>query len=54
VLEPAKLPWYIDLLNATLDNHDLREATRRIQALAEAFRRDGTRVTQNLDFARPA
>ena len=54
VLEPAKLPWYIDLLNATLDNHDLREAKRRILALAEAFRRDGTRVTQNLDFARPA
>jgi malate synthase len=50
VLEPAKLPWYIDLLNANLDNHDLAEAKRRIAALAEAFRRDGTRVTENLDF----
>jgi len=50
VLEPAKLPWYIDLLNATLDNHDLAEAKRRITALADAFRRDGTRVTENLDF----
>jgi malate synthase len=52
VLEPAKLPWYIDLLNANLDNHDLGEARRRIRALADAFRRDGTRVTENLDFER--
>jgi malate synthase len=52
VLEPAKLPWYIDLLNANLDNHDLAEAKRRIRTLADAFRRDGTRVTENLDFAR--
>jgi malate synthase len=52
VLESAKLPWYIDLLNATLDNHDLVEAKRRIRALADAFRSDGTRVTQNLDFER--
>jgi malate synthase len=52
VLEPAKLPWYIDLLNANLDNHDLAEATRRIRALADAFRRDGTRTTANLDFER--
>jgi malate synthase len=52
VLEPAKLPWYIDLLNATLDNHDLAEAKRRIRDLADAFRRDGTRVTENLDFER--
>ena len=50
VLEPAKLPWYIDLLNANIDNHDLAEARRRISALADAFRRDGTRVTENLDF----
>jgi malate synthase len=52
VLEAAKLPWYIDLLNINLDNHDLGEARRRIAALAEAFRRDGTRVTENLDFER--
>ena len=52
VLEPAKLPWYIDLLNATLGNHDLVEAKRRIRSLADAFRRDGTRVTENLDFER--
>ena len=50
VLSNVKLPWYIDLLNITLGNHDLTEAKRRIQLLADAFRRDGTRVTENLDF----
>ncbi len=52
VLEPAKLPWYIDLLNINLDNHDLTEAKRRIAGLADAFRRDGTRLTENPDFER--
>jgi malate synthase len=51
VMDPQKLPWYIDLLNITLDNHDLAEAKRRIRMLAEAFHRDGTRITENLDFA---
>jgi malate synthase len=50
VLSNVKLPWYIDLLNINLNNHDLGEARRRIQLLAEAFSRDGTRVTENLDF----
>jgi malate synthase len=50
VLSDVKLPWYIDLLNATLGNHDLAEAKRRIQLLRETFRRDGTRITHNLDF----
>jgi len=50
VLSGVKLPWYIDLLNINLNNHDLGEARRRIQLLAEAFSRDGTRVTENLDF----
>jgi malate synthase len=45
-----KLPWYIDLLNINLDNDDLAEARRRIRLLTDAFRRDGTRVTANLDF----
>jgi malate synthase len=52
VTDPGKLPWYIDLLNITLGTHDLQEATRRIQLLRDAFRKDGTRVTENLDFAR--
>jgi malate synthase len=51
VLSDVKLPWYIDMLNATLGVHDLAEARRRIQRLREAFRRDGTRVTENLDFS---
>jgi malate synthase len=50
LLDPIKLPWYIDLLNITLGNHDLAEAKRRINLLAEAFRADGTRITANLDF----
>ena len=50
VLDPTKLPWYIDLLNITLDNHDLAEAKRRIERLVAAFTKDGTRITQNLDF----
>jgi malate synthase len=50
VTENFKLPWYIDLLNINLDNHDLNEAHRRIRLLAEAFRENRTRITQNLDF----
>ncbi|HEX6163849.1 MAG TPA: hypothetical protein VFZ31_10815 [Vicinamibacterales bacterium] len=50
LLDDTKLPWYIDLLNITLGNHDLIEAKRRIQMLADAFRANGTRITQNLDF----
>lgn len=52
VMDELKLPWYIDLLNINLGNHDLGEAKRRIQLLADAFRADGTRITQNLDFGR--
>src|SRR5204862_982748 len=51
VTESVKLPWYIDLLNINLDNHDLSEARRRIRLLADAFRTAGTRITENLDFA---
>ena len=46
----AKLPWYIDLLNINLNNPDLAEARRRISRLVAAFRADGTRLTENLDF----
>jgi len=51
VTADVKLPWYIDLLNINLDNHDVTEAKRRIRLLLEAFRKDGTRITENLDFA---
>lgn len=50
VMDSVKLPWYIDLLNINLQNHDLTEAKRRTRLLAEAFRKDGTRITENLDF----
>ncbi|PYR51548.1 MAG: malate synthase [Acidobacteria bacterium] len=50
VLDETKLPWYIDLLNINLGNHDLAEARRRILLLRDAFERDGTRITENLDF----
>jgi malate synthase len=52
VLDAEKLPWYIDLLNINLGNTDLLEARRRIRLLTDAFRRDGTRITENLDFAK--
>jgi malate synthase len=48
--DEIKLPWYVDLLNITLGNHDLNEAKRRIKLLAEAFAANGTRITENLDF----
>jgi malate synthase len=41
----VKAPWCIDLLNLTLDNHDLDEARRRIRLYMNAFRRNGTRIT---------
>jgi malate synthase len=50
VKNDVKLPWYIDLLNICLENHDLAEAKRRIGLLAEAFQKDGRRITENLDF----
>jgi len=50
LLDQIKLPWYIDLLNITLGTHDLVEAKRRINLLADAFAVDGTRITANLDF----
>jgi malate synthase len=50
VTHPKKIPWYIDLLNLNLDNHDLAVATERIARYQAAFDRDGTRLTGNLDF----
>jgi malate synthase len=46
----AKLPWFIDLLNINLGNHDLAEAKRRIQLFIEEFDSHGRRVTSNVDF----
>ncbi len=51
VMEEVKLPWYIDLLNINLNNTDLNESKRRIQMLADVFRKDGSRITENVDFS---
>src|SRR5262249_17934717 len=53
VMDDVKLPWYVDLLNINLENHDLAEAKRRTRLLEEAFRKDGTRITENLNFEKP-
>jgi malate synthase len=50
VTNDTKPPWYIDLLNLNLGNHDLAIARSRIRAYIEAFERDGTRITENQDF----
>jgi malate synthase len=47
---PAKAPWYVDLLNLNLGIEDLAEAERRIAAFFEAYRQQGVRITENLDF----
>ncbi len=46
----TRLPWYIDLLNINLNNHDVEVARQRIRQYVEAFTTDGTRITKNLDF----
>ncbi len=50
VLDPVKLPWYIDLLNLTLGVHALDEAQHRIAMLRQVFEVHGERLTENLDF----
>jgi malate synthase len=45
-----KFPWFIDLLNINLDNLNLAVAKERIKLYMDAFKKDGTRVTGNLDF----
>jgi malate synthase len=50
VTDAVKPPWYIDLLNLNLNNHDLGRARERIARYMQAFRTDGTRITENLDF----
>ncbi len=50
VLSAGKPPWYIDLLNLNLDNHDLDRARARIDDYLRELARDGTRTTGNVDF----
>ena len=51
VTDDVKTPWYIDLLNINLDNHDLQRARERIRLYMDSFREDGFRITHNLDLA---
>lgn len=53
VNDNVKAPWYIDLLNINLNNHELETARQRIEQYMDAFRRDGTRIAENLDFKVP-
>lgn len=50
VRQPVKAPWYIDLLNINLNNHDLDEANKRIGQYFTDFAKDGTRLIGNLDL----
>lgn len=45
----VKPPWYVDLLNLNLNNHNLPAARTRIAAYLSAFARDGARLTDNPD-----
>jgi malate synthase len=50
VTDAAKPPWYVDLLNVNLNNHDLARARQRVARYLRAFQTEGTRITENLDF----
>ena len=50
VKSELKPPWYIDLLNINLDNEDFEIAGERIERYLQALAKDGTRITNNLDF----
>ncbi|MCY7422719.1 MAG: hypothetical protein LH478_13370 [Chitinophagaceae bacterium] len=46
----VKLPWFIDLLNINLNISNVDEAKKRINMYMDAFIKDGTRITENVDF----
>ncbi|WP_141733164.1 malate synthase [Oligoflexus tunisiensis] len=50
VLSPIKAPWYVDLLNLNIGNHDLEEAKKRIQLYFNELDQSNTRITRNVDF----
>ena len=51
IAESDKTPWYIDYLNINLNNFDLDKSKERIQLYLESFKKDGTRITENMDFS---
>jgi malate synthase len=50
VLDEIKAPWFIDLLNINLNNQSLEEGKRRIGLYMSTIKKDGVRITENLDF----
>jgi malate synthase len=48
-LNEIKIPWFIDLLNLNLNNINLGLAKERIALYMEQFKKEGTRITRNLD-----
>ena len=50
VTDALKTPWYVDLLNINLNNHDLETAKKRIAMYVDVFGSNGERITRNLDF----
>lgn len=50
VFNDFKIPWFIDLLNINLNNPDLKIGKERIHQYINAFKNDGIRITENLDF----
>jgi malate synthase len=49
-LDKVKAPWFIDLLNINLNNTNLELAKERINMYMDSFKKDGTRITKNLDL----
>ena len=54
VQSDLKAPWFVDLLNLNLGVTDLTEAETRLARFMAAFKKDGTRLTENLDFQEKA
>jgi malate synthase len=50
VVADVKPPWYVDLLNLCLDNHDLARVRERIAAYLQTLSQKGSRMTENQDF----
>jgi malate synthase len=50
VLNRTKLPWFIDLLNINLNNTNLPVSKERIRLYIAEYEKQGTRITENLDF----
>lgn len=50
VFNEFKIPWFIDLLNINLNNSNLETGKNRIEQYINAFKKDGKRITENLDF----